>query len=270
MEPLTLDVAIATLGKDGINRTADMTLPKIEGVRYIVSWQNEGCTEIPASLQRPDIEIHTLEGRGVSRNRNNALSHCSADIILNADDDLHYTPQGLSAVIESFTANPDIDFATFRYSGANSHKVYPAVLTSLSTLPKGFSIGTIELAFRRTVIANGVRFDERFGPGTSLATGEDSIMLLTLRRRGYRGCYFPITITHHSGESTGLRPITDRRVALAMGAIIGLEYPLTAPLRLPLKALRLGRSRKMATLPALIELTRGYIRQFFMKKPWKA
>nr|MBD5377653.1 glycosyltransferase family 2 protein [Bacteroides sp.] len=269
MAQLTLNVAIATLGPDGIRRVAAMTLPEVSGVSYVVSWQTDAPSPvIPSELRRPDVVVLTLPGRGISRNRNNAVTHCRADIILNADDDLHYTTEGLRAVIDAFEANPELDFATFRYSGSNSHKVYPSQSVTLERLPKGFSLGTIELAFRRRVIESGVRFDERFGPGAPLATGEDSLMLLTLRRLGLKGRYFPVTITHHPGVPTGLRPITNPGVARAMGALIGMEYPLTAPLRIPLKAWRMHRSSQMALLPALGALTQGYIRQFTMTRPW--
>lgn len=265
----TLDIAIATLGTEGINRAAKMEMPRIDGVRYIISWQNEGDDHIPPALLRPDVEIHPLEGRGVSRNRNNALRHCTADIILNGDDDLSYSRSGLLSVIEKFSQNPGLDFATFRHTGPDN-KQYPPAEADLATMPRNYSVATFELAIRRKVIDAGVRFDERFGPGASLASGEDEMMLLTLRRLGLRGRFFPIDIAAHPTLTTGFREITNPATARGMGAVIGLSYPLTGFPRVILKAVRMNRSGQMPLAKSLRPLLAGWAAQLFMKRPWKS
>lgn len=267
---LTLDVAVSTLGADGILRTAEMSLPRVDGVRYVISWQTDGVEiPVPDALVRDDVRIHRLDGRGLSRNRNNALEHTDADIVLIADDDLKYTGDQIRSLIDTFAAHKDLDFASFRFDGANN-KRYPDTEFDLSEpLPKGYNASAIELAMTRRVIDSGVRYDTRFGLGTSLAAGEDELMLQTLRLKGFKGRFFPLTITRHEGLSTGFRQITDPRVARAMGAIIGMLHPWSGTLRLPLKALRMHRSGQMPLMSALLQLTAGWIRQFFMKRPWQ-
>lgn len=264
----TLDIAIATLGTEGINRAARMEMPRIDGVRYIISWQNEGATLIPQALLRPDIEIHTLDRRGVSPNRNNALLHCTAEIILNGDDDLTYSREGLIALMEKFAQNPGLDFATFRHTGPD-RKPYPASEADLASMPRNYSVATFELAFRRKVVDSGVRFDERFGPGASLASGEDEVMLLTLRRLGLRGRFFPIDIAAHPTLTTGFRKISNPATARGMGAVIGMSYPATGFPRVILKAIRMNRSGQMAITKSLGPLLAGWITQLFMKRPWR-
>ena len=89
---LTLDVLIATHTPEGILRVADMNLPVVEGVRYIVSWQDHRDAEIPPALDaRNDVTVDRFGQRGVSFNRNNAIELSTADVYLVADDDLRYS-----------------------------------------------------------------------------------------------------------------------------------------------------------------------------------
>ncbi|MDE5915852.1 MAG: hypothetical protein K2G71_04680, partial [Duncaniella sp.] len=55
---LTLDVLIATHTPEGILRVADMNLPVVDGVRYIVSSQDHRDAEIPMALEtRHDVTV---------------------------------------------------------------------------------------------------------------------------------------------------------------------------------------------------------------------
>ncbi len=117
---MTLDVLISTMGYDGIKRVVAMNLPRVDNVKYIVSWQLPGDDfpgVIPQELMREDVNVYQLNSRGISLNRNNAIDNSTADICLTADDDLKYTPEQLKSVIATFENNPDVDIATFKYSG---------------------------------------------------------------------------------------------------------------------------------------------------------
>ena len=106
-----LDVLICTFGKEGIRKTSEMSLPRIAGVRYIVSWQTNGSdpNDIPDSIKREDILVAPTDSIGSSNNRNHAIHVSTAPICLTADDDLAYRADQLQAVIDTFEKNPDID-----------------------------------------------------------------------------------------------------------------------------------------------------------------
>lgn len=98
---LTLQVAIPTHAPEGISRIERVLLPPREGVGYVVSWQDHRNARIPdAVAARDDVEVLRFDGRGLSANRNNALEHCRADIILIGDDDLVYTRTRSTACAE--------------------------------------------------------------------------------------------------------------------------------------------------------------------------
>lgn len=239
---MTLDVLISTLGRAGIERVAAMTLPEVAGVTYIVSWQMpEG--DLPSPLVRDDVKVYTLDSRGLSLNRNNAIARSTADAFLIADDDLDYSSEGLKAVINAFERHPEVDIATFRYSGPKI-KNYPDRETDLhEKLPAGYYVSSVEMAVRRCPATESLRFDPRFGLGApDFCAGEEELFHWTARRRGVRCRFFPVEITSHPGVTTGERLLTDRRLLQSFGAVIAITTPLTALPRLVLKAWRVSRA----------------------------
>ncbi|MBQ9077038.1 MAG: glycosyltransferase [Muribaculaceae bacterium] len=259
---MTLDVLISTMGYDGINRVVEMRLPKVENVRYIVSWQLPGDTypgQVPAELQdRDDVSVYQLNSRGISINRNNAMLMSTADICLTADDDLRYTSEQLSAVVDAFVSNPDVDIATFRYEG-DDNKWYSSREFDLSKPVRGFYVSAIEMAFRREKVVGRVTFNELFGPGEHLLqAGEESVFLHQALCRGLKGRFFPVTITRHRGLSTGSRKLAPG-VLMANGAYFAIVYPFSGILRLPLFAWRNYRKGLVKLFPAMRHLLKGYI-----------
>ncbi len=240
---LTLNLAIVTHKEDGIKRVVDMNLPHVGGVRYIVSWQSSEGVKLPEALYREDMEIIRTDSKGVARNRNNAVSRCKADIILHADDDLRYTPEQLLSVIATFEQHPEVDLAAFRYDG-ESNLIFPKEECDLTELPKGgFSYTNFTLAVRRSAILGKVYFDTRLGIGAEYTgCGEEDFYLYQARKLGLNCRFFPITITTHRGLTTGFRKITDIRILRGFGAIIRVEFPKTALLRIALKTWRMFRS----------------------------
>lgn len=251
-----LDVAIATWQPEGILRVAAMNLPRVPGVRYVISWQLAGPNPlIPDSLKnRNDVFVCFTDEPGLGANRVNACRYCNAEIILTADDDLIYTTQQLISVIDTFNSNPDIDIATFRYNGAT--KTYPVRPCDLTyPLPMDYYISSVELAFRSRVLEK-ISFNRNFGIGSAVfQAGEDTKFLYDAIKAGLHCRFFPITICTHDHPSTGDRPMP-KGVSLATGKLIRLEYPKSWVLRIPLKAWR-NTKKGGKFLPTLCHLFRG-------------
>ena len=254
----TLDLAVATHRPEGIRRVASMVLPPIPGVRYVVSWQSHGDFPLPEELrERPDVEIHRFSGSGLSNNRNNAIDHCTADLILFADDDVIYSPEGITQLRRAFADNPEVDFITLRSQHGDLSRFPNQSVRLKSRLPKGYSVASFEIAFRR-IRCGALHCCPELGLGAPrLHGGEDEIFLLSAIKRGFDCRYFPITIGAHPHESTGTKAkMTDGNI-LAAGCVIALTYPWSAALRLPLKAWRLARSGRAPFFSALLRLGQG-------------
>ncbi|MEZ3564474.1 MAG: glycosyltransferase [Duncaniella sp.] len=261
----TLDVAIITHTPQGIDRVASMRLPHIDGVSYVVSWQDHRDTQVPDSLaSRDDVKVIRFDRSGLSLNRNNSFRHCTSDIILCADDDLTYMPEGLTTIMNLFADNPDVDLATFICDRPLGTVVYPAESCRLSMpLPRNYSVASVEIAFRRAT-AGELGCHPQLGLGSaSMHGGEDEVLLLSAIRRGLHCRFFPVTICRHPHLSTGSRlRLTDKNLR-AMGCVIALTYPVTCLLRIPLKAYRVHSSRQSSLVKALWYLTSGALRA-----PW--
>lgn len=258
---MTLQLMIATIYPEGIRRVAEMELPEVEGVSYIVAWQMPGDEPVPEALaQRKDIRIIKSNTRGVACNRNIALHAATSDILMLSDDDLRYTPESLLDVKEVFECHPEIDFALFRYAGGD--KLYPSAETpfTLPTPVKGWYVSEVEMAFRRDAVQGKADFDEEFGIGAGyIGAGEvDNLLVKLIRHLGLSGRFFPLTIALHPYQSsTGERQNQPMCVIRSRGVFRQLLYPLSWPLRIPVDALRDYRSGRSSFLRSAIAMTQG-------------
>ena len=264
---MTLDVLICTCRTEGIERVARMTLPKVEGVRYIVSWQlpeRRFSIDLPEALKRKDIAVYVTNSIGLSKNRNNALAHATADVCLIADDDLNYTAEQLIAVKNVFERDKTLDISAFMYECDAEEKVYPEGECDLRKMRKGWYLTSFELAFRREAVGD-LRFNELFGLGSPmLDAGEENVFLYSALKRGLNGRFFPIVITRHEGSTTGIRRIAEPRVLMSKGAYLYVAHRPTAVLRIVLNAWREKRAGRMSFWHAFRHVWRGMMYAYHM------
>ena len=236
---IKLQVLICTLGEAGIHRVAKGEHPCVPGVEYLVSWQlPDGDIAIPDEILRPDFKIIKNATRGLSKNRNLSLAAATAPYCLISDDDLDYDAEGLYEIIDIFDKNPELDIATFKYSGADS-KQYPDKSFNLSKPPKGYFISSVEIAFKKNKVSKtGVLFNERFGAGAEFPAGEENIWVHDLLKRKLRGMFFPIHIAIHNEETSGIRFSSTPEFISTKGAVFTYSHPLTWPLHMLAHAYR--------------------------------
>ncbi len=199
-----LQVMICTCGSDGLQRVARMILPHVPGVEYIVSCQSAPM-QLDAALARDDVKIYFTPTKGLSNNRNHALSLVTAPYALVSDDDLEYYADGLRTVIETFDNHPDVDIATFRFDGDDG-KVYPPQEHDLSEPYRLYTVASIEIAVRMSAVrSERLTFPPMMGLGnTYIICGEEDIFMLQALRHGLACRFFPVTICRHRGLTLGL------------------------------------------------------------------
>ena len=214
----TLDILICTIG-NGLDRVPSMLPPPTEGVRYIVSAQYEDSpTVIPQEISgRDDVTVDLIPGKGLSRNRNNALRLASSDICLIADDDSRYRPEFIETILSSWQENPQADILTFQAQTLEGEPLHP--------YPADY-VCSIERTFRRTSITQrGIRFNERFGLGSPLlSAGEEDVFMADARKAGLNICYIPKVIVQTQARTTGTRFLEDPRIQVTKGATFRYVY----------------------------------------------
>lgn len=256
---MTLEILICTLD-EGINNVPSMLLEPYNGIGYLVSWQHSYSKEIalPEELRRDDVKICNLAGRGLSRNRNNCIEHATADVCLIADDDCRYTQEQLQMVIDTYTQNPSIDIATFKYSGDGDNKYYPEQTSNLKEFPKGYYVSSIEVSFKRDSVQGKVWFNENFGLGTEpFHCGEENLFIQDALAMGLRCQFFPVTIVHDRQPLEFLNRSIDTGTLMAHGADLQIFHSGTKHLRALLKAWRLRRDEKVPFFYGLRNINKG-------------
>lgn len=253
----TLDIAIVAYGRESILRTATMIMPSTEGIHYVISWQNHQDMPLPDALDRPDVSVFRTDSSGISNNRNNALEHCTADLILLSDDDLTLNPDGIAAARKAMDDNPDVEFATFRSDHGDMSRFPDRSVRLGSPLPKGYSVTSFEIMLRRKR-ASQLRFSPELGlKAPRFHAGEEELLLQTAIRRNLNCRFFPITICAHPHESTGYLFNPSAGILMGQGIVIAMTWPVTAVLRALLKAYRLRRQGKAPFARAAFNLIKG-------------
>lgn len=136
--------------------------------------------------------ISTTE-RGLSRSRNMAIRISTGDICLLCDDDEYFEDDYAQSVIKAFEDNPQADVITFlvllpnktNYSSKEKNIGYIGAMKSHS----------VEIAFRRkSILDQGICFNESMGSGTGNGGGEEIRFLFDCLRKGLKIKYCPIKI----------------------------------------------------------------------------
>jgi len=223
---MKLIILISTID-DGIKKIKNILKNPREDVIYIISHQhqNKKYKDIPKELIRKDIIISQIPGKGISKNRNNAISKVSDGICLIADDDISFISNSFDKIIEIFEKNHDLDVACFKIktkNGEPEYKKYPKKSALIkSRLKRGYYISSIEIAFKTSSIKkNKIYFDENFGIGSDLMIGgEEKIFIKECVKKNLKVMFFPYYISKHSYFSTmkKLSKFNNKRIFLDGG-----------------------------------------------------
>lgn len=204
MEGLQINVLISTIDT-GIDKIKNIVLSQRTDVRYIVSHQftEKNYKYIPNELLRDDISIYHMEGKGLTKSRNNAIKHALGNICIIADDDVRYTNEFFNTILINFK-NSDTDVALFKIRtlpGEDEYKNYPVEHYELS-IKKMHSLSSIEIAFKLDSVKNRITFDERFGLGSKMIGGEELLFIRDAIKAGLKVMYYPEFVVIHSKNST--------------------------------------------------------------------
>ena len=202
-----VNILISTIDA-GINRVENVLLPPRPDLKYVVSHQvtDEQFRAIPTVLQRNDVLIGQIEGRGLSRNRNNAFAMAEGDIGIMADDDVLYRNEYIDTVLAAYRADQNLDVACFKIAtpaGEPEYKDYMAFPYLLNRESHHY-ISTIEITVRlKSLLENKILFDERFGLGSKLNSfGEEAVFIHDCIKDGLKVKYIPDYVVEHEATST--------------------------------------------------------------------
>lgn len=249
MSETNLQILISAYGPDALEKIGALPHASLEGVEYLVGWQNYDIDRIPETVAgRPDYRIIFLDSVGLCNNRNALLEEAEAPVAAIADDDLVYSADHLQNILKGAEENPDCHFLTFRYASPGFPKSYPQQSFDLSKPPKGYFVTSMELVFnlrkiRENYGSGAVRFDPAFGVnGTLFVCGEEDVLVHSLRSRGMKGRFVPKDICVNTDSTTAERIGTTRPFVESKGAVMRIIHPYSRHLRMLAHAWRHRRA----------------------------
>jgi hypothetical protein len=189
------------------------------------------CTTIdpPPDIEQPGLRMYSVRERGLSKSRNAALERARGKLLAIVDDDVEYLPGALDTLRRGFAEHPQAAVVTFQFLAretgrpAKRYAKRPFVHGRLSAA----AVSSIEIVLRRD-LAGHLRFDERFGLGAALTSGEENVWLQDVLRRGLAAAYFPAALCDHPSLGSGHRAWTAVE-ARTKGALLRRMYPFAWP-----------------------------------------
>ncbi len=272
MPGISLSVVICTHNRPlDLERCLEALAALADPVEVIVvdSASQPPCRELVTSYAaRVESLTYVREDRpGLSRARNRGVATASGDVIAFLDDDASPRPDWVRRILAPFEADPAIGCV-----GGACHPVFrdaikpawlsdrllqfaaitrfgpdPREATSSAEWPFGAN-----MAFRREVLAQAGPFSETLGREvTSLLSGDDSALIESVRRVGWKIWLEPSAVVDHAVHAERCRSryywrrlwwqgITRARTKDARAAV-GLRLLAATPLRLCLYAVTRDR-----------------------------
>lgn len=134
--------------------------------------------------------------RGVGLNRNNTLIRATGDICLFADDDMEYVDNYVEIIEEEFERYPHADALIFNINtiGGDQQRRQNTKVKRIRTF-NSLNYGAARIAVRRASIQkNRICFSQHFGGGSMYSSGEDSLIIRDMLKKGFKIYAIPKTI----------------------------------------------------------------------------
>lgn len=205
---MTLQLLIAAVKKKPLLLAEEM---HIDSDAILVS-QGDGYGYEEFEYKGHKLRYFAMEDRGVGLNRNTALLHAEADIVLFADEDIVYDEGYAGKVLAEFEKHPEADMLLFNVKASEGRETYH---TDSFGRVHWYNCGrypTYSFAAKRECLhKNNITFSLLFGGGAKYSNGEDSLFIRDCLKSGMKVCRVPVTIGQEKfRESTWFRGYNEK------------------------------------------------------------
>ncbi len=258
---MKLEVLVTTMHQPDLNKYNEMNLK----TDVIISNQADcnGFTE--EEVDGNTVTMITTATRGLSRNRNIALCHSTADIVIFSDDDLTFKNDYEQIVLGEFEKHPEADAIKFNLDCISERKISMKPIENFHK-PSRIEVtswGVCGLAVKRiALIKSGLFFNESFGTGTENFCGEDSIFYQELFKRKINLYASPIYIADiDQTSSSWFEGFTDKYFRVS-GKILVACYPRLANLLAIRSAYRFHKRQPTLSFRHILDCYRQGIKEY--------
>lgn len=137
-------------------------------------------------VEDQQIKCFWFNERGVGLSRNNALMRSTKEICLMADDDMVYIDGYQDKILEAYKMYPDADMIVFNVRIHENNKTRSTV--KKNTRVRWYNClryGTVTFSFKRnSILKDNIFFSLEFGGGAKYGSGEDSLFITDVLKRG--------------------------------------------------------------------------------------
>jgi glycosyltransferase involved in cell wall biosynthesis len=188
----------------------------------VVSQDNHKAVEGLLNKTKLSFTHIPIDKKGLSLARNVGVQHIEdKGIVTFSDDDCWYPENALNMVNHYFENHKSIDVACFQIFDPNQqafYKQYPKKASNKLNFFSLFKKSSIEIFVNiNKVKKSNLRFDEKFGMGTSYPSGEENIFLTDLFKNGIIIGYEPEIIVYHKKKNNEI--ILDNRSIISKGPL---------------------------------------------------
>ena len=167
-------------------------------VLLINQCDHEGYCESPTREGLARM-ISTCE-RGLTRSRNMAIDHSTAELCLLSDDDEVFVPEYEKRIISAYEALPEADVIIFK--AVNRPKNFEERVHPIR-FPQTMKVSSWQISFRRERLNQaGIRFDVLLGSGSGNGAEEELKFLLDCQRAGLSIWYVPVEVASVAQEKS--------------------------------------------------------------------
>ena len=187
----SIDVLISTMNQeDPIKLAKNMRVNN-----YVMINQLTKDITVPKKIMDGKSKIISVNEKGLSRSRNEAILNSNADICVIADDDMYYSNQYELNVSNGYKKYPDADIIAYYVDSDDKRHIKEKLKEGKLSMLTTMKIASMNITFRRqTIIDSHIKFDENFGTGTENYMGEENIFLFDCYKYGLKIYYIPIKI----------------------------------------------------------------------------
>lgn len=235
--PFQLEACLDALGRQDYSQFDVLVVDNgsVDPVSDICRRRGAACIREPVS--------------GLTRARNLGARAARGEIVAYIDDDAIAEPEWLGALVREFDA-PEVAAVagrtrymkaqgdTLRMSdeeapgeiGLRPHRRFDRGTRDWFALACFGSIGDGNtMAFRRRLLTDSVRFDERLGRGRLLESGDEHVAFMSLISDGYRVTHAPDAVVRHpmpaDPSARRKKRIRDLRASVAYMIFLGFQFP---------------------------------------------
>ena len=163
--------------------------------------------------------LYSYNERGLSKSRNKAIMNSNADICIIADDDLKYESDYEEKIKNGYKKYKDAGIIAFYVDNVDKKFEKKKRKEGKINLISSMKIQSVQITFKRkSIIDKKIKFNELFGTGTELYSGEENIFLADCIRNNLKIYYIPEKIATIQDNSSTWRKGYDKQYFYTKGA----------------------------------------------------